>query len=310
MESRDFTVTIKPKEGEEGEDKIISLKVVSPTLEDRKEGEKIYNNAFTEALQSKAVVRARLDDLLVEQGLWDDHKQQRFETLQKEISDRDLILNKGGISLSQAKEIALEMKKTRAELRELISVKTDLDTHTAEGQADNAKFNYLVYACTYENGQRYFKSYKDFQEKSSTPEAVEAATQLANMIYGLDKDYEKKLPENKFLLDYKFVNDKLQYINKEGKLVDLDGRLVNEEGRYVNEEGHLVDKYGNPVTEEGEYDVDFTPFLDDQGKPVEIPANKEPEVTQKEPEEDLQEESLEDETKGKTSTKKSSVKKS
>jgi hypothetical protein len=49
-------------------------------------------------------------------------------------------LAKGGISLTEAKTVALSMKKTREELRELIAIKTNLDTHTAEGQADNARF--------------------------------------------------------------------------------------------------------------------------------------------------------------------------
>ena len=309
MESRDFTVTIKPKEGKDGEKeaegRTIALRVVSPTLEVKKEGEKVYNNAFTEALQSKAVVRARLDDLLVEQGLWDESKQQNFETLQKELSDRELTLKKGGISLQKAKEIALEMKKKRLELRELISVKTDLDTHTAEGQADNAKFNYYVYACTYKDNQKYYSSYKDYQERAGDEESVAAAQNLANMIYGLDQDYEKKLPENKFLLNYRFVNDKMQFINKEGKTVDSEGRLVNEEGRFINEEGKLIDKYGNAVTKDGEYEVDFLPFLDENGNPVDN-ATAEPE----ESETSTEENSSEENTEGKKAVKKTVSKKS
>jgi hypothetical protein len=84
----------------------------------------------------------------------------------------------------------------------------------------------------------------------------------------LDSDFEKKLPENKFLLDYKFINDDLRYVNNGGKLVDEDGRLVDENGRYVNEEGKFVDRDGNLVDEKGDYIVDFSPFTDDEGKPV------------------------------------------
>ena len=57
------------------------------------------------------------------------------------------MLAKGGIPLSQAKTYAIEMQKLREELKELITEKTTLDAHTAEGQADNAKFNFLVSAC-------------------------------------------------------------------------------------------------------------------------------------------------------------------
>lgn len=268
MNSRDFTVKIDDKE--------VELSVVSPSLKDRKEADKVYNNAFTEALQSKAVVRARLDDLLVDQGLWDEAKQQKFDTLQKQILDNEKALAKGGISLKQAKDLALEMKKTRAEIRELISVKTNLDQHTAEGQADNAKFNYLVYACTvYRNtNNKFFNGYDNYLERAGEEVSVLAAQNLANMIYGLDADYEYKLPENKFLKDYKFVDDKLRLINKEGKLVDSEGRLIDENGRFINEQGEFVDKYGNPIDDDGDYKVEFSPFLDDDGNPISVESEE------------------------------------
>jgi len=262
MNSRDFTVNVKGKD--------VEITIVTPTIQDQKEASKIYNNAFTEALKSKAVVRARLDDLLVDQGLWDDTKQAKFDSLQKAILEGERKLAKGGISLQEARSIALSMKENRDDLRDLISVKTNLDTHTAEGQADNARFNFLVYACTYnkESNTRYFQSYESYENSTGDPVAPIAAQKLANMIYGLEEDFESKLPENKFLKQYHFVDEKLRLINKEGKLIDEEGRLVDERGRWINEQGELVDRFGNPVTEDGDYDVKFTPFLDEEGKPV------------------------------------------
>lgn len=270
MKTRTFKAKIDGKE--------VSFLIRSPTLQDQKEATKVYNTAFTDALKSKAIVRAKLDDLLVEQGLWDDSKQMRFSTLQAQILEGERKLAKGGISLSKAKEEALKMKKLREDLRDLIAVKTNLDTHTAEGQADNARFNYLVSACTvYEDNKKpYFSSYEDYNAKSaSDPVATLAAQNLAGMLYGLDNDYEEKLPENKFLKQYKFVDDKLRLINKDGKLIDSDGRLIDENGRFINDKGEFVDKDGNPVDIDGDYVVEFTPFLDDDGKPVVLETKKE-----------------------------------
>lgn len=276
MKTRSFKAEIEGKE--------VSFAVRSPTLQDQKEATKVYNTAFTDALKSKAIVRAKLDDLLVEQGLWDDSKQMRFSTLQAQILEGERKLAKGGISLSKAKEEALKMKKLREDLRDLISVKTNLDTHTAEGQADNARFNYLVSACTvYEDTKKpYFSNYEDYNSKSgSDPIATLAAQNLAGMLYGLDDDYEEKLPENKFLKQYKFIDSKLRLINKDGKLVDSEGRLIDENGRFINEKGDFVDKDGNPVDIEGDYVVEFTPFLDDDGKPVLLENKKEEQNVEK-----------------------------
>lgn len=273
MITQDFTVNIDDKE--------VVLTIMTPSSADSKEANKVYNTAFTEALQSKAVVRARLDDLLVDQGLWDTNKQQQFDTVQREILDGEKRLAKGGIPLKEARQIALEMRDARNKLRDLISVKTNLDTMTAEGQADNAKFNYLVYACTVykDTKKKFFNNYAEYQEKSNTPQAVKAAQTLANVIYGLDTNYEEKLPENKFLKQYKFVDDKLRLVNKDGQLIDLDGRRINEAGKLINDAGQPIDRFGNLLTDTGDYDVSFSPFLDDDGKPVgeatvTEPANK------------------------------------
>jgi hypothetical protein len=266
------------------EDKNFS--VVTPSGENQKEANKVYNTAFSDAIKAKALVRAKLDDVLTEQGLWDDKKQEAFNSLQNSILEGERKLAKGGIALSKAKSVAIQMKKDRAELRDLIAVKTNLDTHTAEGQADNARFNYLVSCCLVysDTKQSYYKGYQDYLDKAGEPISVLAAQYLASMLYGLDSDYEEKLPENKFLIKYKFVDNKLRLVNKDGKLVDEEGRLIDEGGRYINENGDFIDKEGNVVNEKGDYLFEFEPFLDDEGKPIVEQKNeqtpKEPEATE------------------------------
>ena len=261
--------------------------VRSPSLADQRESQKVYNQAFSDAVKSGCIVRARLDDLLKDQGLWDDQKQIKFNTLQQELLDNEKVLAKGGISLKAAKQTAVQMKNLREDLRELISVRTNLDNHTAEGQADNARFNYLISSCLvyYDNkDKKYFKDYSEYLSRASEPIAIKAAQILANMLYGLDNDYEKKLPENKFLVKYKFVDEKLRLINDKGSLVDLEGRLVDQNGRFINEEGKYVDKTGNLVDENGDYVLEFKPFTDDSGNPIveneEVKVKDEPATTQ------------------------------
>ena len=262
MKTEDFKVEL------DGEEKTFSAR--SPSLADQREAQKVYNTAFTDAIKSNSVVRAKMDDVLEDQGLWNKEKQAKYETLQEELNDGEKRLAKGGFSLTDAKKLALKMRDVRLEIRDLISVRTSLDNHSAEGQADNARFNYLVSACVVykENDKPYFKDLADYMDRMDDPVALEGASKLATMIYGLDNNFEKNLPENKFLKKYKFVNDELRFINKEGHTVDADGRLINEEGRFIDKEGNFVDKDGNRVDEDGDYVVDSQPFLDDDGNPV------------------------------------------
>ena len=79
MKTREFKYQIDNKE--------VTFTVKSPSLGDQKEANKIYNTAFSDAVKAKALVRAKLDDVLVEQGLWDNHKQEKFNKLQNNILD-------------------------------------------------------------------------------------------------------------------------------------------------------------------------------------------------------------------------------
>lgn len=259
------------------DDKNVDFKLKSPSFKDQREAQKVYNQAFSDAVKSGCIVRGRLDDLLKEQGLWDDKKEMQLNTLQHEILASEQKLAKGGISLNAAKGIALEMRGLRDKLRDLISVRTNLDNNTAEGQADNARFNYLVSCCLVysDNNKPYFPSYEEYLNRSAEPVAIKAAQELATRLYGLDDNYEHQLAENKFLKQYKFVDNDLRFINKEGHLIDQDGRLVDKDGRFINDKGEYVDKEGNLVDDKGDYVTEFQPFLDDDGKPVVLEEKQE-----------------------------------
>ena len=248
----------------------VELLVKSPSPKNTRESQKAYNRAFTDALNSGSIVRARLDDVMKEQKLWNDKQEQQYQTIQKKLLDNERVLAKGGIPLSQAKTYAIEMQKLREELKELITEKTTLDSHTAEGQADNAKFNFLVSACVVykETNQPFFEGYEDYLKRAVEPAAIIGAQKLANMLYGLDDDFEKNLPENKFLYEYKFIDDNLRPINSDGRLVDHEGRLIDEYGRFIDKDGNRVDIDGNPLDDEESYKLEFSPFLDDNGKPI------------------------------------------
>jgi hypothetical protein len=226
----------------------------------------VYNRAMREAIEAKLMLRAKIDQVMREQNLWDDTKQAKFDELVKELLGGEKKLAGGNIKLSQARDIAIQMRRARAELNLLRAERDELDRHTAESQAEQARFNYLVATCTVygESGTSYYKDADDYLSRTDDPVALPAAQNLGRLIYGLDDDFAKKLPENKFLVKYGFVNDKLHLVRKkDGRLIDGDGRLVDDKGRLVDEQGQLVDRDGNLLTEDGEYKVEFVEFIDD-----------------------------------------------
>lgn len=262
--------------GKDRDGKTKTVAVIKPSPKHTRESQKIYNRTFRDALESGALLRAKLGTYMSEQGLWDEEQQEQYDKIQNSIIKDEKKLKKGGIKLSEAKEIALSMSDRRSELRELLTEKTLMDANTAEGQADNTRFNYLMACCVVDpkTGDPIFidedkkPSLSVYEEEADHPYVTEAASKLAEMVYGLDDDYEAKLSENQFLRKFDFINDDLQLVNEQGKAIDKEGRLINDEGRFIDEDGNFIDRDGVSVDEDGEYLIDEEPFLDDDGEVV------------------------------------------
>lgn len=260
----------------EKDGKEVEYAVVSPKSSDSQKADVIHGKAFADAVRNKALFRASLDAHMKEQGLWNDEKEKEYKDLTKSINDMEYKLKRGGIRASEAREIAIEMRKNRVQLRDLITERTSLDANTAEGKAENARFNCLVSLCLVDNktGNPIYKDMNDYLENANNEEAFKGAQILAQMMYGLDKDFEKNLPENRFLYEYGFVDDELRLVNKDNQLIDLNGRVINEDGDYVDGDGNVIDVEGRKINNEGEYDVKTEPFLDDEGNPMSISIQK------------------------------------
>jgi hypothetical protein len=251
----------------------VTYKVYEPTVADYKEAAKVRNTAFVEAIQAKAPLRGQLNTLLRSRGEWDDERENQYNDYTRQILERERKIKTGGIKLAEARKLALEIKEYRGKMQALLRDRSILDNMTAEGQADNAHFNALVSLCLVYNNDKdeevkYFNDVDEYLVKGSTTIAITAANKLSGLIYGIGENAEKSLEENKFLIKYKFVDDQLRLINKDGHLIDQDGRLINDRSEYVDKDGNLVDKFGNPVGKDGQYIVEEKPFLDDDGKEI------------------------------------------
>jgi hypothetical protein len=257
----------------DGKEVVVYLKRPGP--KEYRDAQIAYNKAFREALESGAMLKAKLADHVRAQGVWDDTKEAQYKKYVEDIRGYEAVLSTGGIKLSEAKEAALKLRNARADFQALISERNSYESNCAESLADNLRFNQLVVSCTLsvDKHNRVWASLDDYDKNSFEPWAVEAASKLANMLYGLDPDYEKNLPENKFLVTYKFADKDLNLINKDGHLVDLDGRLIDEEGyyiKYVDGKKVRITLDGKELDENNNIKTEFSPFLDDEGNPVEV----------------------------------------
>ena len=253
----------------EGDDK--EYCVIRPDSDVVRQADAIYAREWKSAAESKNyMLRARLWDILRDNGLWNDEKEKLYRELQTRVRQNEKKIISGGIKKSDARKIALDIRSDRASIQELLLSRNQYDQMTVESQAEEERFRFYCSRCICDGktGAPLFKDLSDYKAKSDTPVAFKGAATLAEMLFGLTQEFEKKLPENVFLKKYGFINDKMQLVNKDGHLIDIDGRLINDEGRYVTASGELCDASGNLVDEEGQFVVQTQPFLDDEGNPL------------------------------------------
>lgn len=247
----------------------VKYAVNRPSPDTIKRANGLRSKTFNESLQRGDLLRDQLDSELRKRELWNDQREGTYQDLRKDIVEGEFSLNKGGIKLSEAKGIAINMSSSRNSMVKMLSTRTELDSNTCEGKADADRFNLLfaeslVYL---ETGDRYFPGgFEEYVTNMEDPVAVTAATEFYYLLSGSEK-IDESLPENQFLRKFGFIDDNLRLIDKKGKLVDEEGRHIDHWGNYiewVDDDSYIfVDDLGREV-KDGKFTTEFLPFVDDE----------------------------------------------
>lgn len=269
LKEKEKIVDVKVTDG--GEEKTIKVVVKKPSNALVSQAQRVSAKAWTDCVRDGIMSKKELEKFMKEHDIWNQNKDDEQKAIVEEIQnlEKKLFIGEKGkrISKSEGKRIAIEMRVKRNKLRDLIAEKMSLEQNTAEAISENVRFDFLVANSTYhENGQKVYKDLDDYTENSDSDIAFAAATALAQMMYSIDKDFEARLPENKFLKMFNFVDEDLTLVNSEGDMVDSTGRRIDRNGFYVNDEGHRVDKDGNLIDENGNYVLSVEYFDEEETK--------------------------------------------
>lgn len=273
----EVTVEIENENGEKSEVKIY---VVRPTNNSIKGADRYRAKTWNQCIVDGIITKKELTKVLQERKIWDDEKSNAEEKILTKLQqlEKELYLGKSSnqpMKISEGKKIAIEMRKLRIELRDLIAEKIAMEENTAEALSDNAKFDYFVADCTYyENGEKVYKDVDDYNSRSSDEIAYAAAGALAQMMYQFDSKFEESLPENKWLKKFDLVNEDLSLVNKDGELVDINGLKINSFGHYINEKGERVDRDGNLLNEDGTYVIQCQYQTDEEAKTEKVKSKR------------------------------------
>lgn len=249
----------KQIEGKDIDGNDVTVFVIPPSKSDYREADVVEKKMFAKLINEKdengkstAILRSRLYEIAEQQGLWDEEKSEQEIALARKINENIDKLKKGGIKLSEGRELALEITECRQKINAMHAPLSDLKRYSVESQCMDAAFEFLFVKCLRdEDGNQIYQTVEEYKDGPDHPWLFEASSYFANSYYGLEDNWENELPENKFLIKYKFVDEELNFIDKDGNKVTRDGTPVKE------------------VEEEKKEEEEFAPFVDDEGNPVE-----------------------------------------
>lgn len=195
MERNKIEFETKDENGE-----VLKLCVKKPTDKQKRLGQLVYSKAFKEALGAGLLLRAKLAEYLVEQGIRSDEKMKKQLDLMIKISEDEKKLEDASLSDQEKEKVAMTLREDRRQLLSMRMPEISLDNNTAEAFAQNEQFNYFVSVCTYtQEGVPVFKNLEDYNDKNEFEYAMEAARKFSTLLYDLEDDLEASLPENKYL---------------------------------------------------------------------------------------------------------------
>jgi hypothetical protein len=265
MNRKDFTSF--DKDGKE-----ITLSVRRPTYDDLEQSDKIYASKVASLIRESGgkkglLLRSELDKFLKETGVWTEKEEQELSQIQEDIEVLLGKMKKGGIKLSEGRKLAIEVTDKRKEMVKIMSKRQIFDDSTIESLAERERNDYIVYACTVysETGVNYWESFDDMKADKLSDVYRKAGVASAEVIYGVNTEFEKRLPENRWLKKYNFIDDDLNYIDrKTGEKVDREGKTV----KMLEEEvAKQINTLQGEISEE-------QPFLDEDGTPVVVEEPK------------------------------------
>jgi hypothetical protein len=276
----DKTVTVDGKE--------VEIYIQKPTNEAIKLADRYKSKIWNQSIQDDVLTKKELKVLMNKRGIWDEASDEEEDKITMKIVELERKLycgdGKNKPKVSDGKEYAIEIRRQRFNLRDLIADRISLEENTAESLADNARFDFLVSACTfYKDGTPVWESFDVYNSQSSDEIAYSAATTLGQILYNLDTSFEKNLPENVFLAKFGLVNDDLSLVDPEDgeTLIDTTGQKIDDEGYLLDDDGERVDKEGNKITDAGLYELtDYVNDLAPKPKPKPKRATKRKKVTE------------------------------
>jgi hypothetical protein len=130
-----------------------------PTIEDKYEAERVYEETYTEALTEGAKCEEEFEEFLENKAIWNPVLQAKFDKLSKDLEELKVTLCNTYINSNSRLTIKEAIRKTKLELDRLHTRHHEYDYVSANGLALLQKARYLTAMSVYTiDGKKMFES--------------------------------------------------------------------------------------------------------------------------------------------------------
>jgi hypothetical protein len=204
-----------------------------------------------EAAAGGALLRDEVDKLLRDRGVWDEQKQQLYVKLAKALRDDEAEPwsrpRSGGPRRARGGTSPCGWRPTSSPS---VPPGRAVEPGRADGRGDGGRGRVrLPPGPLRQDGRReaLLRLLRGHGGAGpSAPSSRGPSDAFMELLYGSYEDQLKKRPEWQFLLQHKFVNDKLRLVNKDGHLVDGLGRRVDARRAAGQRQGRAGGRPGPP----------------------------------------------------------------
>ena len=191
------------------DDALLKLKIVAPTSEQILEADLQYRKVYSKALRLGIIVQAEAERFVKERKLLDADLEAEIKKCQEEIAGLEIKLANKEMSREDGFVAANKLTGVRDELMRFNKKVTAIFDTTCENLSDEYRMQYLTVMITRnEDGSAFFKDYEDFSKRTDERATVDAVRHTILTMARLKDNFLMDLPENKWLKDNGFVDEK------------------------------------------------------------------------------------------------------
>ena len=195
----------------------VKLKINRATQNQLLDIDKVYRIAYSKLLRSGCLTNAEVEKYVEKNEIWMDEDDEKVAKLQKEMISLEQQLADKNYKMEEEGYLkAIKLSELRDKIYQMSRKIGSIYDNTCENASDELRMQHLCVNTTLKQDNiPFFKDFDDFSTRANEDATAEALRQCILFNSRLKENFMMDLPENQWMQDNGFMDDKGTLIKKE-----------------------------------------------------------------------------------------------